>query len=262
MDRINQLIVDSTGSITDLCVLATEYPTDKSPYNYNSQQPVHRHSYTAVYDLLFSAKRYESLALGELGVLDNMSMQAWRQYFPQAILYGFDVFEARLVEARRANLPNTYYGLADVSDRGSLFEAFNSARQAFDILIDDSTHIFQHQVNFVSVAVEFLKPGGMLVVEDIFGGWDELKYCEALQPYYQYFSAGTFIQARHENEYSQGLPEPYYDNNKLLVLCRNQMPISRRHPQTADNRKLLDKALKTPFFEGRSKLWSERHGSP
>lgn len=32
MERINHLTVDSTDSITDLCLLGAQYVTDKSPY--------------------------------------------------------------------------------------------------------------------------------------------------------------------------------------------------------------------------------------
>ena len=79
MNKINSLIIDSTNSKTDLCVLGTKYPTDKSPYNTeNTITPNgsgHRHPYTAVYDFIFSSIRYKEISLAEIGVLDNMSMK-------------------------------------------------------------------------------------------------------------------------------------------------------------------------------------------
>ena len=50
--RIEKLVIDSTESVTDLCRLGVKHPTDKSPYNESSS--LHKHPYTAVYNLLFS----------------------------------------------------------------------------------------------------------------------------------------------------------------------------------------------------------------
>jgi hypothetical protein len=213
---------------------------------------VHRHPYTAVYDLLFGARRHEPLVLGELGILDNMSMHVWRAYFSAATLFGFEVSPEKIEAARAAMLPNTHYGFADVTDPASLFQAFNDSRMLFDILIDDSTHIFEHQIKFVEAGLGFVKPGGMLIVEDIFRGWEEKRYCEALQPYYNYFSSGTFIDTQHAQAYSGGDAAPYYDNDKLLVLIRNHLPIERPHPLRKSNLKLLNEALAQPSFIARA----------
>jgi hypothetical protein len=104
-NKINSLIIDSTNSKTDLCVLGTKYPTDKSPYNTeNSVTPngsSHRHPYTAVYDFIFSPIRYNNLSLAEIGVLDNMSMRCWREYFPNTKLYGFEYNQKYIDEGFR-----------------------------------------------------------------------------------------------------------------------------------------------------------------
>jgi len=238
--------------VTDLCVLATEYPTDKSPYHYSGGQVVHRHPYTAVYDLLFGARRHEPLVLGELGILDNMSMHVWRKYFLAATLFGFEISPNKIAAARAAMLPNTHYALADVKDRASLFFALNEIRTLFDILIDDSTHLFEDQLTFIEVGAGFMKPGGMLIVEDVFRGWEDKHYCDALRPYHRYFSSGTFIDAKHEQSYSGGDAEPYYDNDQLLVLIRNHVPIERPHPTREANLKLLNETLAKPSFADRS----------
>ena len=75
--RIEKLVVDSTESVTDLCRLGVKHPTDKSPYN--ESDSLHKHPYTAVYNLLFSYMRYNPIVLGEIGILDNMSMKCWRE---------------------------------------------------------------------------------------------------------------------------------------------------------------------------------------
>lgn len=253
MDRINRIAVDTTHAITDLCVLATEFPTDKSAFHVQPGHTPHRHPYTAVYDMLFATRRYDPLVFGELGVLDNMSMHVWRGYFPNATLYGFDAFPDKIEAARQAALPRTHYALADVGNRRSLFDAFNDTGRAFDVLIDDSTHLFDHQILFIGVALEFVRPGGMVIVEDVFRGWDETRYCAALQPVYPYFSSGTFIETNHAQAYSAGNVEPYYNNDKLLVLVRNETPVARAHPTAAQNRQRLDATLARPEFKARER---------
>jgi hypothetical protein len=180
-------------------------------------------------------------------------MRVWRSYFPNAILYGFDAFPDRLKLAEEDRLPNVYYCRADVKDRNSMFDAFNCTRSKFDILIDDSTHLFADQIDFVAVATQFMKPGGLIVVEDVFRGWDEAKYRDALESYFPYFSSGTFIDCKHSNSYSAGSVEPYFNNDKLLVLVRNSVPIPVRRSDSKANRKLLDEALNSDSFRKRAR---------
>lgn len=245
MKRINRVVIDTSDSITDLCWLGTEFPTDKSPFNRSGGNLAHRHPYTAVYDLLFAPRRYDRLVLGELGILDNMSMHAWRFYFPHATLFGLEFDEKRIEKARADGLANTHYGHADVSSRSSLFAALNRTQQMFDILIDDSTHLFEHQILFIETGLQFMKPGGMLIVEDVFREWSDDRYRDALQPYYNFFSSGTLLETNHRHAHSPGSEAPCYNNDKLLVLVRNQVPVIKRHPQREENLRRLLQELAT-----------------
>lgn len=217
--KINSITIDSSKSFTDLCELGIKYPTDKSPYNTIS--PVtqhgsgHRHPYTSVYDLIFSPIRYNKIKLAEIGVLDNMSMLCWRDYFPNASLYGFD-FDTRYIKhGESLNLPNTTYDFIDVKS----IESINSSLEKYgkyDIIIEDSTHEFNDQIRVCSVAHKYLKPGGILIVEDIFRREIESRYREQLIDVLQYYSTITFIMTEHTLKYS-----PNWDNDKLLILIRN-----------------------------------------
>jgi hypothetical protein len=235
MDRLNRLVIDSTGVVSDMCWFTTEFGTDKSPYFYKDDPNSHRHAYSAVYDLIFANLRFQPIIFGELGILDNSSMHAWRSYFPNATLYGFEYFAERIDAARTHALPRTHYVPADIGDTRLFFEAVNSTEQTFDVLIDDSTHLFEHQINFINVAVDFVKPGGMVIVEDIFRDWPEQRFTDALRPILQYFSSGTFIETNHEQRYSEGTQEPWYNNDKLLVLHRNQVARPLYHPHRDRN---------------------------
>jgi hypothetical protein len=218
MDRINRLVVDSTGATTGLCTLGAEFVTDKSPYNPGQ----HRHPYTAVYDLLFAAKRFEPLLFGEIGIAYNASMKMWRSYFPNATLYGYEFDPELLAQGIQDGLRDTHYLPINIADPMSIAEALAQPGKPFDVLIDDSTHLFDHQINFVKAGLRFVRSGGIMVIEDIFRPWDENRFTEALRSYFEYFSSGTFIETNHEKRRSLGDQEPWFDNDKLLVLFRNE----------------------------------------
>ena len=220
MLEINRLAVETTNAKSDLCNLGAVFGTDKSPYNTTA---AHRHPYTAVYDLLFSGIRHAPIRFGEVGILDNASMKMWRSYFSRAKLYGFEYSPALIEAAQQHGLANVFYDQADVSCKASLQRAFQKAGGRFDILIDDSTHLFDHQINFISSALEFINPGGFLIVEDIFNGWDENLYRDSLQPFSNFIESATFLVPDHKLKYSEGMPEPYYDNDKVLLIRRNSV---------------------------------------
>jgi hypothetical protein len=217
--RINSISIDSTNSITELCLLGVKYPTDKSPYNTDGN--LHKHAYTSIYNLLFSNIRYNDLRIGELGILENHSMLSWREFFPNAKLYGFEWFDSRLTKAIGDNIPNCEYTKMDVTNPESIEEGLVNAGSNFDILMDDSTHVFEDQIKFINVAYKHLKPGGFLIVEDIFINANEEDYSKEINHLSDYFSSVTFIFANHDLKHSPG-----WNNDKLLVLHRNNKPCS------------------------------------
>jgi SAM-dependent methyltransferase len=206
--KINSITIDSTNSVTDLCLLGVKYPTDKSPYN--TEGNLHKHAYTAIYNLLFSNIRYKDIKLGELGILDNNSMLSWREFFPNAKLYGFEWFDERLDKAINDNIDCTYIKM-NVKDVNSISEGLSVAGSKFDILIEDSTHLFEDQIKFVNEAYKHLNPGGILIIEDIFINANEEDYFKAIN--LEHFCSATFIFANHNLKNSLG-----WNNDKLLVL--------------------------------------------
>jgi len=217
--QINNISIDSTNSITELCLLGIKYPTDKSPYN--TDKNLHKHAYTSIYNLLFSNIKYNDIKLGELGILENHSMLSWREFFPNAKLYGFEWFDSRLDKAIRDSITNCTYIKMNVTDPESIEKGLTDAGSNFDILMDDSTHVFADQIKFINVAYKHLKPGGFLIIEDIFINAKEEDYAIELDHLSDYFSSATFIFANHDLKHSPG-----WNNDKLLVLHRNNKPCS------------------------------------
>jgi Methyltransferase domain len=214
--KINSITIDSSQSTTDLCHLGGHvHQTDKSPYN----NVHHRHPYTAVYDFIFSNKRYDKLNIGEFGILYNMSMKCWRDYFKNSTLHGFDFDEKLLNEAISENLYDTTYDLMNIKDATSIEDSFQKYGN-YDLIVEDTTHEFNDQIRFANIAYKYLNTGGILIIEDIFRNAPEQLYNEALENISKYFSTMTFVVCDHKMRYSPG-----WDNDKLLFMIRNDVPV-------------------------------------
>jgi hypothetical protein len=197
--------IDSTGVTTDLCKLGAKYGTDKSPYNTDSN--LHKHPYTAVYQMLFAPFRHKKINFAEIGILENKSMQMWREYFTKATLYGFEWFDDKINKAVNDGLPNTHYHKMNVQDEASIHKAFNEAGKKYDILIEDSTHKIEDQIRVVNIAHKYMNKGGILIIEDIFRNQDESAYS------FEQYESMLFVTTDHYNRYSPG-----WDNDKLCIL--------------------------------------------
>ena len=218
--EFNRILIDSSKSKTDLCELGIKHPTDKSPYVVDHH---FRHPYTAVYDMLFMGMRYKPIKFAEGGILLNNSMKCWREYFPYAELHGFDVDQDILNNARSHNLENTTYHYMDVNDSKSIADCFEATGGDFDIIIDDMIHELPQNSLFASHACRHLKPGGILVIEDIFRITHEIEIYKSFESLIPYFSSITSIVTEHNNRYSPG-----WNNDKLLVFSRNEKQIETK----------------------------------
>ncbi|MDR3441046.1 methyltransferase domain-containing protein [Telmatospirillum sp.] len=215
MERLNRLSIDSSDAVTDLCILGAKYPTDKSPYSILPFDTT-RHPYTAIYDLLFAQKRYSPLVIGESGIYYNMSTHLWKAYFPHATFYGWDLNPKAIENANGHHLERCQYGIMNMGDANSIFSVLSACNTEFDILIDDSSHLFEHQVLFAQIAYRFLKPGGVLIVEDVKGENTHSMYEAELKSVFPYFSLGMFIDAKHCSTSST--------DDRVIALFRNQEP--------------------------------------
>jgi glycosyltransferase involved in cell wall biosynthesis len=219
--NIQSVTIDTTGTVSNLCEIAMQFNSDKCPYSKETTSG-HRHPYTPVYDTLFSSLRTQSINIAEIGIEKNDSINIWRKYFPNADIYGFEYNEQYLQEAINQNLSNVYYEKIDVQDANNIRETFQTINKKYDILIDDSTHLFEDQIRVIQNSIEYLNEGGILVVEDIFRNRSEEDYQRELQGISKYFSSATFMTTEHENKFSGD-----WNNDKLLVLVRNDVKVEK-----------------------------------
>jgi hypothetical protein len=144
---------------TRLCELAQKYGTDKFG----------RHNYTSCYHNLLkdrAVRRMLEIGIGTKHCMGEdyqpgASLRMWRDYFPDAEIWGWDCDRGVLTNEHRIF---THY--CDQSQYNSLKLAADAAGP-FDFIIDDGSHFIEHQ----SLTANFLIPRmalkGLYVIEDV-----------------------------------------------------------------------------------------------
>ena len=134
------------------------------------------HNYHLIYGSLFK-KRSNIKKVLEIGLgtdneklISNMgklgkpgaSVKAFRDFFPNAKIFGADIDKAILFKDKRIN---TYY--VDQTDLKSLKKLYKKIGSNFDLIIDDGLHASYANINVIISSLNFLKKNGYLIIEDI-----------------------------------------------------------------------------------------------
>lgn len=210
---IPTFLLDSTRAPCELDVLGAKYGADKSPFNPYS----HRHPYTPFYSMLFESRRNQPLRFCEIGVAGGASVHMWANYFPNGELFFFDRDMNFLRNAREFGYPHTRFHPMDVSDADSINEGFAEQLTggSLDVILDDSSHDLGHQKILIPEALKFLKPGGILLIEDVFRSIPNEEYYSILEPIKDQLGYFAFFETEHANKYSPG-----WDNDKILMIVK------------------------------------------
>jgi trans-aconitate methyltransferase len=148
--------------MTPLCEIALKYGTDKCGY----------HNYTPVYYDLLKDKKVKRVL--EVGIAAGCSLRMWRDFFPGADIFGFDIDpDTFITEERIKCFP------CDQNRASSLQTAAMNAGGNFDLIIEDGSHVPIHQIVSAWTLLTFLAPGGIYVIEDV-GAYDK----NARNPYH------------------------------------------------------------------------------
>jgi predicted O-methyltransferase YrrM len=212
--RIQRLLLDSTDSATDLCKMCAAFNSDKSPLE-TPNSTRHRHPYSSVYSMLFSPLRNRPIQFAEIGIAYGASANAWHNWFSsQARLCFFDRDENFVAGVKQS--PMSVSALMDVAKDGDVARALAVPGGLYDVILDDSSHEFEHQIRIVKEAIPFVKPGGYIIVEDIYRSRAEKDYEDALADVLDSFSMAYFVVCNHEERWSPG-----WNNDKMLVLVKS-----------------------------------------
>jgi predicted O-methyltransferase YrrM len=210
------LKINYKNNSSELCDIGKKYDTYKSSQRNNVSNIRHCHPYTLFYDGLFKNKRYENLKIAEIGILEGASLLMWKEYFVNAEIYGFE-YDRNFIDNFTNKYNNDRITLIDMDIRNkeSIKMSFSKLNIQYDIIIDDSTHQFEDQVIFIENCYQYLKPGGILIIENIFKYYDEKDYINRLSSILKYFQDYYFVELDHNNKNSSGC-----NNDKLFVLIK------------------------------------------
>jgi hypothetical protein len=135
------------------------------------------HDYTTVYEAYLEDYRGRGFSLVEIGLgvtgdrweakivqgrnSGGASLKMWREYFPQARIYGLDVNECGYLDDERTR---TF-----VADQGNVEDLarFVETVPSFDVVIDDGSHRPDHQQISLDFLFPHLSPGGLYFIEDL-----------------------------------------------------------------------------------------------
>ena len=200
-NNFGKIIFDSSLEETNLCKLGKQFNTNKSSINMIG----HRSGYTSLYNLIFANLISKKCSVAEIGIEKNASTKMWRKYFKKADIDCFEIDKEKINLAKRDKLKNVKYHFIDVSDKKIIISQFKKTKKKYDIIIDDSTHLFDHQINVILNTHKFLKPGGIVIIEDIYRfrkGYEEIKYYEKIKHLKNFFSYIAFIETPHINNFT------------------------------------------------------------
>jgi SAM-dependent methyltransferase len=210
--KFSKVIIDTTHYNSELCKIGANFGTNKSSLNLIG----HRSGYTPFYDILFNNIRNKKINLAEIGIEKNAATKMWRKYFKKAWIYGLEYDEKKIYSAIKHKLYKTNYCKIDVSLKSSIKNSFKKINKKFDIIIDDSTHIFKDQINIIQEGRNFLKKGGILIIEDIYKfrkDHREEKYYDAIKHFQKKFDKIYFVEFYNLNNFTAS-----WRCEKLLIL--------------------------------------------
>ena len=139
--------------MTLLYDLATKYNTNKG-----------WHGYTSFYEKLFQENRTKYQHFFEIGIDQGASLFAWRDYFPNSIIYGIDINIPDSV----VNKERIVFAKADQSDEFQLLNVVESwDKPSFDCILDDGSHFVSMQRISIETLWQFVKKGGYYIIEDL-----------------------------------------------------------------------------------------------
>jgi hypothetical protein len=144
--------------------LAIKHGTDKGTTSSFSST----HGYAPIYDEYLNKWIDSEIRLLEVGVCmeftgGGQSIRMWYDYFSKASIYAFDIVDMKVLENDRVR-----FFQGDQSDRNSLSQMYeNFGSSNFDFILEDGSHVHEHQMISLGHLFKYTKPKGYYILEDM-----------------------------------------------------------------------------------------------
>ena len=128
--------------------------TDKSSVN---------HNYCVKYEKYLQFDRLKELKILEIGVAGGHSLRMWKEFYPNATVVGIDI--TPICSQYQIVDQNVFVEIGSQYDSEFLNQVIQKYKE-FDLIIDDGSHYQDHVIFSFEFLFDFVKNGGMYVVED------------------------------------------------------------------------------------------------
>jgi len=145
-----------------------------------------RHDYIKWYSYHFEKIRKDVKQILEIGVYHGKSLKMWKEYFPNAKIYGLDIDPNCL----KYEDERTKIFICDQNNEKDL-KNVNEKLKNIDIILDDGSHKYEHMIKSFSFLFSCLKKDGFYVVEDIINNYKVLNFFTRYVYGINYFPTNT-----------------------------------------------------------------------
>jgi len=125
---------------------------------------IHHHGYDRFYPIFLGKFLDKKIHLLEIGVQGGESMSLWNKYVPNATIHGMDIDE-------KPSINGSIMYKVDQSNESELTLWANNKDSLFSVIIDDGSHVPEHQALTIETIWPTLRPGGIYIIEDIETSW-------------------------------------------------------------------------------------------
>jgi 8-demethyl-8-alpha-L-rhamnosyltetracenomycin-C 2'-O-methyltransferase len=132
------------------------------------------HSYLGLYDDLLkdrreSARNVLEVGIGDFGEKNGGSIKLWKDYFPNATVYGLDILPIDRVMDELLEDPRVVLltGVNAYDQRIVKEEFINKRNIKFDFLIDDGSHHLGDMKTFIKHYLPLMTDDGIMIIEDV-----------------------------------------------------------------------------------------------
>jgi hypothetical protein len=120
------------------------------------------HDYLNFYEPFFAPWRDRAPRVLEIGIFNGASLETWASFFEHGAIIGADIDPGtrRLATDRVA---------IEILDQGNVegLVRLGVKHGPFDLVIEDGSHMWEHQITTLRTMFPFVRDGGLYVVEDL-----------------------------------------------------------------------------------------------
>jgi hypothetical protein len=193
---------------------------------YKSDKIYQHHYYNFYPKFIEYYKKFHDLAILEIGVENKYSLNLWVEYFPNTFIYGADI--------NLSDEENSRFKIfkVDQSKSEELEIIVKNITKPLFLIIDDGSHIPEHQILTFDKLFDILLPGGTYIIEDIETSYWSKEYIYTYRTNYGYHHPNSIIEffkividdinllfLTEDNKKKQDT----FINNKLSKKTRNQI---------------------------------------